>query len=176
MSIYLFVCLCVSFNSLSLSFVLFKISLASIFYFSKMFPIRSRLFSTSLSLSLCHLLKPSLNHSHNSLFSHRTGNKKNQIFYQSSVLNLKPTQFLSFSLSLSFSFFLSLSLSSSSTHTNIHYLPHLSISFSLSISLYGLFFSLSFSSTHTQRFIICHLTSPSYFPNYQKLVSWTSPD
>ena len=128
----------------------------------------------SLSLSLCHLLKPSLNHSHNSLFSHRTGNKKNQIFYQSSVLNLKPTQFLSFSLSLflSLSFFLYLSLPHQHTQIFIIYL----ISLSLSISLYGLFFSLSFSSTHTQRFIICHLTSPSYFPNYQKLVSWTSPD
>ena len=136
--------------SLSLSFVLFKISLASIFYFSKMFPIRSRLFSTSLSLSLCHLLKPSLNHSHNSLFSHRTGNKKNQIFYQSSVLNLKPTQFLSFSLSLFLSLSFPISLFLINTHKYSLSTSSLYLFLSFNLPIRSFFLSLFLINTHTK--------------------------
>ena len=148
MSIYLFVCLCVSFNSLSLSFVLFKISLASIFYFSKMFPIRSRLFSTSLSLSL--FATYSSHHSHNSLFSHRTGNKKNQIFYQSSVLNLKPTQFLSFSLSLFLSLSFPISLFLINTHKYSLSTSSLYLFLSFNLPIRSFFLSLFLINTHTK--------------------------
>ena len=104
----------------------------------------------SLSLSLCHLLKPSLNHSHNSLFSHRTGNKKNQIFYQSSVLNLKPTQFLSFSLSLFLSLSFPISLFLINTHKYSLSTSSLYLFLSFNLPIRSFFLSLFLINTHTK--------------------------